>query len=1222
MGGNIGFGIQELFLTIVNLSLVGSYAFLLVALVRLMLRRAPGWCSYLLWGVVFLRLVCPVFPESGFSLIPSQLETDVMLESLEAAELAGNQATTGPEGSESLTAGENGDAVGLGQMAGENGDAVSLGQMAADHGTAEGLESQTVAQDGTAEGLGSQIAAQDGTAEVLGNQIAAQNRVAEDLESQTAAQDGNTDSLGNQMASDDGNVTPPVKSAAAEQSAINQFIADLLGNSQLNRLIQALSLLWLLVVLLLAGYHISSYWSLKLKVRDAVPAEQGVYEVGGEHLSFVMGIFKPVIYLSAGLDESSRRVVLCHERVHLRRRDYLIKPTALAICCLHWFNPLVWVAFCLMNRDCEMSCDEKVVALLGEESKKIYSYALLDEATRGERLIRRKKTVCALLSFGEDNVKKRISHVLKYKKASVGTVCIAVIVLIVLTIGICSNPNERTEAVGVGESTGTNGGNNSASIDGTGIDDISGGKENASGVTDSAAGGEEADDKKDDLDEEQAILAKRQQTPEGALHYFAEAFYDGAVDILYGLSADQEKLSNWDLITKQENGVYTVGDSSLWVEDYKLDYEEGSEEAVIRFYMECATQEITIADEKVTVVKKDDLYYVDHEEFTLYDNITTRKELAQVYDLTSATPYDVSSTYYAGNYPRIILKHILYGKDPAHYEAYKDPVTAAQTMLHLGDGTGEITKILNVGRADEALENMPEKWQEYAKEGTVVNVQYTFAEDKTKVDIPMVLSEDSEGIWVVSCGDLTQLQMIGEPLLNDRVRTVYAEYTADGRLIDDADGNSSQTGSGASAGTNLTGNATTADDNRVAYQISSFGIYRVDGDKMTCIFPTLIPEDTLLTVYEGMLYFPTDSAYFAVELVPGQRGLGEGSLDWWYDSICVLNPDTGGYYFMTLLNEEQKLFPLDSLQIEDGVIYLEGGSHNRWRWEIALADRGLVWNNKKAVDLNDEEREAYGIYNRQYILEHPNQVFAMGHLTQGYTFALIDLDGDGKTEEISLEETGNNINSDPMEHHILKAGEGSEERYADNFYNNIFAFSPDGERIFIALYEDGPSGDPYTTIYKFQDQKLQEAGGFSNDIRDCKIENGIISTTIRNWVIQTDSIRVQYCMNEAGDLELLDQESYEYTLKDWEEWEITLKSDLPVHVEPESQEITILKGDQEIRFLALHNSWEWVLVETADGMQGWIHVVDGEVLNPETDDEAYPASYDCMEIFEGLSMAG
>ena len=162
--------------------------------------------------------------------------------------------------------------------------------------------------------------------------------------------------------------------------------------------------------------------------------EPGICEIDGGHLSFVMGLIHPVIYLSSGLDPESRKVVLCHERVHLQRRDYLFKPAALLICCVHWFNPLVWLAFYLMNMDCEMSCDEKVVKLLGEESKKIYSYTLLEEASGGEWKRYRGGSICALLSFGEDHVKNRIRHVLDYRKPPFWVMIGAAAVIVVLAV--------------------------------------------------------------------------------------------------------------------------------------------------------------------------------------------------------------------------------------------------------------------------------------------------------------------------------------------------------------------------------------------------------------------------------------------------------------------------------------------------------------------------------------------------------------------------------------------------------------------------------------------------------------------------------------------------------------------------------------------------------------------------------------------------------------------
>lgn len=113
-------------------------------------------------------------------------------------------------------------------------------------------------------------------------------------------------------------------------------------------------------------YGVSYFSYLRMRHRIRRPdsgvrqVEPGICEIDGGHLSFVMGLIHPVIYLSSGLDPESRKVVLCHERVHLQRRDYLFKPAALLICCVHWFNPLVWLAFYLMNMDCEMSCDEKL----------------------------------------------------------------------------------------------------------------------------------------------------------------------------------------------------------------------------------------------------------------------------------------------------------------------------------------------------------------------------------------------------------------------------------------------------------------------------------------------------------------------------------------------------------------------------------------------------------------------------------------------------------------------------------------------------------------------------------------------------------------------------------------------------------------------------------------------------------------------------------------------
>lgn len=87
--------------------------------------------------------------------------------------------------------------------------------------------------------------------------------------------------------------------------------------------------------------------------------------------------------------------------------------------------------------------------LLGEESKKIYSYTLLEEASGGEWKRYRGGSICALLSFGEDHVKNRIRHVLDYRRPPFWVMIGAAAVLVILVVCLCSNPGGGTDAADV-----------------------------------------------------------------------------------------------------------------------------------------------------------------------------------------------------------------------------------------------------------------------------------------------------------------------------------------------------------------------------------------------------------------------------------------------------------------------------------------------------------------------------------------------------------------------------------------------------------------------------------------------------------------------------------------------------------------------------------------------------------------------------------------------------
>jgi beta-lactamase regulating signal transducer with metallopeptidase domain len=187
--------------------------------------------------------------------------------------------------------------------------------------------------------------------------------------------------------------------------------------------------LWAFGVAAMLIYAVASYVLLKRKLRFATKRDGNVFETDGIRSPFVLGFINPKIYLPVGLADSDLGYILCHERTHVKRRDYLVKPVAFFALALHWFNPLVWLAYFLLNADMEMSCDERVLRELGGEVKTVYSTALLNLAA-GRRL-----AGLSPLAFGEGGVKERVKNVMDFKKRSRVIVVAAVALVAVLSVG-------------------------------------------------------------------------------------------------------------------------------------------------------------------------------------------------------------------------------------------------------------------------------------------------------------------------------------------------------------------------------------------------------------------------------------------------------------------------------------------------------------------------------------------------------------------------------------------------------------------------------------------------------------------------------------------------------------------------------------------------------------------------------------------------------------------
>ena len=187
-------------------------------------------------------------------------------------------------------------------------------------------------------------------------------------------------------------------------------------------------ILWASGVTVFVLYCLISFLVLKAKVADAVKREEDIRVSRTIRGPFLLGYFKPVIYLPAGLRAEDREFVIAHERAHILRGDNWWKLVGFLCLCVHWYNPLVWLAYGLFCRDIEAACDEQVVADMDLQTRKAYAFALLNCGKQMSGLLN------SPVAFGEVNLKHRIRKILSYRKPGLwitgGAVLLAVIVAV------------------------------------------------------------------------------------------------------------------------------------------------------------------------------------------------------------------------------------------------------------------------------------------------------------------------------------------------------------------------------------------------------------------------------------------------------------------------------------------------------------------------------------------------------------------------------------------------------------------------------------------------------------------------------------------------------------------------------------------------------------------------------------------------------------------------
>ena len=1038
-------GIYRIFDSIWRLSLVGSYCILLVILARILLKKAPKWCSYLLWGIVFVRLCCPVLPGTRISLIPERL------------------LTVGTQTSPVMAADM--------QVAGEWDNRGAAGDMA-NFPDADAVTGQT-----RSDGVGVSTTDTNNNVNAPGGMS---GNPADSITVVNGQNANGTDRADHEQ----------ITGNAAQSAGVEDGAADT-GSLSRPLWFRGLTIVWLLGMAGFLVFHGFSYLRMYHRIRrpdsGVRQVEPGICEIDGGHLSFVMGLIHPVIYLSSGLDPESRKVVLCHERVHLQRRDYLFKPAALVICCVHWFNPLVWLAFYLMNMDCEMSCDEKVVKLLGEESKKIYSYTLLEEASGGEWKRYRGGSICALLSFGEDHVKNRIRHVLDYRKPPFWMLVGAVAVLVILVVCLCSNPGGGTDAVNADNDTETG----ADATDMTGTSD---------------------------------------ETAEGDLTA-GEVDYEAAK-------------TEW--LTVFEQGIHSREEFS-------------------------GLFDVSALEDTRSFAGQDGIQYLG------YDGVAARK----------------------------LHQRILDG-DAAAHETYKDPVKAAEALLNLQGGSGEMTELLyEAGRQYLFFQ----KDSTRPGEGSVANVHYIFA-DGSGIDIPMVFAEESSQIWLLSLGDIDSKGRHSNGPLDgeNQARVVYAEYgPRDEDWATVAELSKKWVYVKVSPGSFA--------DVAATYQVSSYGIYAATGDDagLNCMVPGYIApgcaSEGRSTVYQNVEnYYTSDSYRQEMAYLKQQDSVRlyyfaasdyqEGDLDIWIDTIREYDTSgqTGenGVTGWKLPSEAQD-FSADMLTAEDGY-WILSQSNGTAQMKLPLLSSQPVWNGKVAADLTTEEADAYAAAQRRDIMTNVGVVFDLSERAEQETYGLLDLDGNGSAERIILRpqmaQAVNELDHSPLDKYVFEVNTTrGETRTAQNLGNSIYAFSPDGRQILLALMRRDEFGQCESFLFSYENGELQEVGSFAQDIREIWVENGqIITTQSYDYILQRENLRIIYRIGSDGRLAEIPTDRY-----DLPEQAVLhgLNKDLEVCRHPESgSERFTINADHGVYFLYLDAGRQWLCVETENGVTGWLKLAD------------------------------
>lgn len=453
---------------------------------------------------------------------------------------------------------------------------------------------------------------------------------------------------------------------------------------------------WILGMAVFLAVSVISLLRTKRMVSRATLLQDQVYECENISSPFVMGIFGTKIYIPYRLGNHEREYILAHEHYHIRRRDPLVKLLAFGLLILHWFNPFVWIAWRLMCKDMETSCDEAVIGSLGLEERKKYGALLLSFGTNHRHFSP------GPLAFGESDTAHRIKNVLRFQNPKawmsvLGICAVAVIAAACMTNGKTEEPNAVMQEVPA-ESV--------PEIQESQAEDETAGKQEFQAVNDS--------------------MVKDQ------LQRWAVAFCERDTETLLEMSSDEVEADFRERELLAGGGADSVsfGMSSPWPWQAGADYRimaPADNTAEILYYAQTSDPHVIVWRETLEFQVLEEGILIESENLRYMDYICSMEEFLLAY------PYGINGTEmdYLANGMGEALNNNAILSSSTYYKDLFQPDRAVIRLLNLLDNFNKVEIRQHLSNPDGS-----------------VAVQIRFAEDNSFVHLLMVQPYGEAGIWI------------------------------------------------------------------------------------------------------------------------------------------------------------------------------------------------------------------------------------------------------------------------------------------------------------------------------------------------------------------------------------------------------------------------------------------------------------------------------------------